>query len=188
MSGLLVTNWWSLVLRGLLGVGIGIMTFVSPAVTLTALVLLFGAYAFVDGVLAVVGAVRAGRSGERWGVLVMEGIFGIAAGVVTLMWPSITATALTLVVAAWALITGVLEIAAAIRLRKEIRGEGLLGLFGVLSIVFGVFMASVPLVGALVIATWVGVYAFVSGVVLIALGFRLRSRIREITVQRPRAA
>ena len=188
MSGLLVTNWWSLVLRGLLGVAIGIVTFISPVVTLTALVFLFGAYAFVDGVLALMGAVRAGRAGESWGVLVLEGIFGIAAGVVALIWPAITVTAVTLVIAAWALITGVLEVAAAIRLRKEIRGEWLLALFGVLSIGFGVLMAMMPLVGALVIATWVGAYAFVSGVVLIALGFRLRSRIRSFTVQRPKAA
>jgi uncharacterized membrane protein HdeD (DUF308 family) len=177
------------VLRGLLGIAIGIVTFVSPVATLAALVMLFGAYAFIDGVLSVVGAVRAGRVGDRWGVLLLEGIAGIAAGVIALLSPALTVTVLVLVIAAWAFVTGVLEVIAAIRLRKEIRGEWLLALFGVMSIIFGLLVASVPLVGALVIATWVGAYAFVSGVILVALGFRLRSRLREIDdVRRPMAA
>ena len=189
MNVLLVHNWWSLVLRGLLGVFIGIVTFMSPVVTLTALVLLFGAYAFIDGVLGVMGAVRAGRSQDRWGVLLLEGIAGIAAGLITLAWPALTATVLALVIGAWALIHGVLEISAAVRLRKEIQGEWLLGLFGVLSIVFGALMVMVPLAGALVIAMWVGAYALVSGVVLIILGFRLRGRLRDISRhERPMAA
>jgi uncharacterized membrane protein HdeD (DUF308 family) len=188
MSVILVSNWWSLVLRGLLGIGIGIITFVSPVSTLTALVLLFGAYAFVDGVLSLMGAVRAARSRDRWGVLLLEGVVGIAAGFVTIVWPAITATALALVIATWAFITGILEISAAIRLRKHIRGEWLLGLFGVVSIIFGVLMATAPLAGSLVIAMWVGAYAFVSGIVLTVLGFRLRGRLHEVEVETRRVA
>ena len=177
MSVILVSNWWSLVLRGLLGIGIGIVTFISPRSTLAALVLLFGAWLFVDGVLAVMGAIRAVRARDSWGVLFLEGIVGIAAGFLTIIWPAITATALALVIAAWAFITGILEISAAIRLRKYIQGEWMLGLFGALSIIFGVLLAMVPLAGSLVIAMWVGAYAFVSGIVLTVLGFRLRGRM-----------
>jgi len=188
MNALLVASWSSLVLRGLLGIAIGIVTFISPGITLTAIVLLFGAYAFVDGVLSVIGAVRSGRARARWGALLLEGIVGIAAGVIALLSPALTATVLVLVIAAWALVTGVLEVVGAIRLRKEIRGEWLLALFGVMSILFGLLIASVPLIGALVIATWVGIYAFVSGVILVALGFRLRSRLRHIDVEHQMAA
>src|SRR5262245_1530310 len=189
MNGLLVTNWWSVVLRGLLGIAIGIVTFSSPVSTLSALVLLFGAYAFIDGVLSVVGAVRTARSGERRGVLLLKGIAGIAAGFIAFTWPALTATVLALVIAGWAIVTGILEIAAAVRLRKEIRGEWLLGLFGVLSIAFGILIAMAPLAGALVVATWVGAYAFVSGIILLMLGFRLRKLMHRASQwEQPKAA
>src|SRR5262245_8496159 len=185
MNGLLVSNWWSVVLRGVLGIAIGIVTFTSPSVTLSALVLLFGAYAFIDGILSIASAFHAT---ERWGVLLLEGIAGIAAGLIAFAWPTLTATVLALVIAGWAIVTGVLEIAAAIRLRKEVHGEWLLALFGVLSIAFGILVAMVPLTGALAIATWVGAYAFVSGIVLVVLGLRLRKVSQSIPWERPRAA
>lgn len=175
MTFALARNWWSLVIRGLLGICVGIVAFVWPGITITALVLLFGAYALIDGIVSITGAVKAVAAHDRWGALLFEGIVGIGAALVTVLWPAITALSLVFVIAAWAIVTGVMEIAAAIRLRKIIPGEWLLILSGIASVVFGVLVAAVPVAGALVIALWFGAYAFVFGVMLVALGFRLRS-------------
>ena len=168
-------NWWVIVLRGLAGMTFGLVTFFAPGISLAALVLVFGAYAFADGVLAIISAIRRERSGDRWWLLLLEGIAGIAAGVVTLLWPGITALVLLYVIAAWALVTGVLEIAAAIRLRKAIKGEWLLILSGILSVALGVMLVLWPGPGALALVIWIGAYAFVFGALLLALGLRLRS-------------
>lgn len=168
-------NWWVVVLRGLAGMTFGLVTFFAPGISLAALVLVFGAYAFADGVLAIISAIRRERPGDRWWLLLLEGIAGIAAGVVTLLWPGITALVLLYVIAAWALVTGVLEIAAAIRLRKAIKGEWLLVLSGILSVALGVMLVLWPGPGALALVIWIGAYAFVFGVLLLALGLRLRS-------------
>jgi uncharacterized membrane protein HdeD (DUF308 family) len=170
----LVRNWWSLVLRGILGIVLGLITFAWPGITLAGIVMLFGAYALIDGIFSIAGAVRAMQAHERWGVLVFEGIVGIGAAIVTIAWPAITAIALVYVIGAWALVTGAFEIAAAVRLRKYITGEWLLVLSGIASMVFGFLMLLVPVAGALVIALWFGAYALVTGVILIALGVRLR--------------
>ena len=175
MRASIAKNWWALVIRGFLGIGLGVITFIWPGITLASLVILFAAYALVDGVMAIVAAVRALESHDRWGALLVEGIAGIAAGVVTIVWPAITALWLIYIIAAWAIITGVLEIVAAVKLRKQIAGEWLLALSGIASLIFGVLIMMAPLAGALVIAIWVGAYAFVFGVLLVALGFRLRS-------------
>jgi uncharacterized membrane protein HdeD (DUF308 family) len=165
----------------LAGILFGIITFISPAISLAALVLVFGAYAFADGVLSIVSAVR--RRGEgRWWMLLLEGLVGIAAGIVTLFWPGITAIALLYVIAAWAIVTGVLELIAAVRLRKEIRGEWLLALGGIASIAFGVLVALFPGPGALALVLWIGAYALVFGVLLVVLSFKLRARGRRTTL------
>jgi uncharacterized membrane protein HdeD (DUF308 family) len=169
----LARNWWAVALRGLAGILFGIITFVSPAISLAALVLLFGAYAFADGVLSVVSAVRR-RGADRWWLLLLQGIVGIAAGVVTWLWPGITAITLLFVIAAWALAGGALQVAAAIRLRKVITGEWLLALSGVLSIALGVLLVAFPGPGALALVIWIGAYAFVFGILLMVLGFKLR--------------
>jgi uncharacterized membrane protein HdeD (DUF308 family) len=170
----LTRNWWVVLLRGLAGIAFGIITFVAPAISLAVLVLLWGAYAFADGVLALVSAIR--RAGEhRWWLLLIEGLIGIGAGVLTLIWPGITAIALLYLIAAWALVTGVLEIAAAIRLRKVLTNEWLLALAGIASLAFGVVLVLFPRAGALAVVLWIGAYAFVFGVLLVALAFRLRS-------------
>src|ERR687895_1313310 len=127
----LTRNWWAIVLRGIAGILFGVITFFAPGISLAALVLLFGAYAFADGVLAIVTAVRR-RGTDRGWLLLLQGLVGIAAGVVTLLWPGITAIALLYVIAAWALVGGALQIAAAIRLRRVISGEWLLALAGLL--------------------------------------------------------
>jgi uncharacterized membrane protein HdeD (DUF308 family) len=175
MPLVLAHNWWSVVIRGVIAVLFGILTLAWPGITVGALVILFGVYALIDGIVNLAGARRASKAHERWGVLVIEGIVGIAAALVTFAWPAITAIVLVYVIAAWAIVTGIFEIMAAIRLRKHISGEWLLALAGVASIVFGVLLMAAPLVGALVIAIWIGVYALIFGAMLVGLGLRLRS-------------
>jgi uncharacterized membrane protein HdeD (DUF308 family) len=174
-------NWWAIALRGLAGILFGIFTFVAPAITLAVLVILFGAYAFADGILAIVSAVRRRGATDRWGMLLLEGLVGVAAGLVTLFWPGITALTLVYVIAFWALLTGLLEIAAAVRLRKVITGEWLLALGGVASLLFGLAIALYPAAGALALVLWIGAYALVFGALLLALSFRLRSYGRHHT-------
>ncbi len=178
---MLVRNWWVVLLRGVAGILFGIFTFVAPGISLAALVLLFGAYAFADGILAIVTAIRRRGETDRWWVLLIEGIVGIGAGLVTLVSPGLTALALLYVIAAWALVTGVFEIAAAIRLRKVITGEWLLALSGVASIALGVLLMSYPGAGALAVIFWIGAYALVAGAALVVLSFRLRARGRSHT-------
>ena len=171
----LVRNWWVVLLRGVAGIIFGLATFFAPGISLVALVLVFGAYAFADGILAIISAIRRRGESDRWWVLLLEGLAGVAAGVITLFWPGITALALLYVIAAWALVTGGLEIAAAIRLRKVITGEWLLVLAGIASIALGILLVLFPGPGALALVFWIGAYALVSGVLFIVLAFRLRS-------------
>jgi uncharacterized membrane protein HdeD (DUF308 family) len=171
----LARNWWVVLLRGIAGIVFGIITFVAPSLSLAALVLLFGAYALVDGLLAAISAIRWRGETDRWWVILLQGLAGIAAGIITFVWPGISALALLYVIAAWAVVTGGLEIGAAIRLRKIIDGEWLLALIGVLSIAVGVLLALFPGAGALALVLWIGAYVAAAGVLLIALAFRLRS-------------
>ena len=122
MAQVLIRNWWAFALRGALGILLGLAAFLFPGITLGALVLLFGAYAVVDGVFAVVAGVRAAEHRERWGALLLEGIAGIAAGVLAFVWPALTALVLLYLIAAWSIIRGALKIVAAIRLRRTIQG------------------------------------------------------------------
>jgi uncharacterized membrane protein HdeD (DUF308 family) len=170
----LAINWWMLTIRGILAILFGVLTFLWPVVTLSVLAIMFGAYALVDGVFAIISAIRGGRGGERWWALLMEGIVGLGAAAVTFVWPGITVLALIFVVAAWAVITGLMEVAAAIQLRKYITGEWLLALAGVASVVFGILLMMWPITGAIVVAWWIGAYAFAFGVLMVALSFRLR--------------
>lgn len=176
-------NWWLVVLRGVLGIAFGIITVVAPAISLTALVLLFGAYAFADGVLAIATAVRRRVTTERWWILLLEGLVGIGAGLVTLFLPGITALVLLYIIAGWAVATGILELVAAVRLRKAIKHEWLLAIGGIASIAFGVLIALFPGAGALALVIWIGAYAFVFGTLLVALGLRLRGLGRSRTAR-----
>jgi uncharacterized membrane protein HdeD (DUF308 family) len=174
-----VQNWWAVVLRGVVGVVFGLTVFMWPGISLAALVLIYGAYAFVDGVFAVVGALRRPSAGHARWVTLLRGALGVGAGVVTVLWPGITALALLYVIAAWAIIGGVLEIMSAVRLRKTISGEWLLALGGVLAIALGVMLMLFPGPGALALVLWVGAFAIVFGIALIALGLRLRAWGRQ---------
>jgi uncharacterized membrane protein HdeD (DUF308 family) len=171
----LARNWWVVLLRGIAGILFGLATFFVPTVSFFALVLLFGAFAFADGVLAIISAIRGGRANDRWWVLLLQGLAGVAAGVIVLLWPEFSALALIYVIGAWALITGGFEIAAAIRLRKVITGEWLLALAGIASVALGILLMLFPGPGALVVTLWIGAYALVSGVLLTFLAFKLRS-------------
>jgi uncharacterized membrane protein HdeD (DUF308 family) len=177
----LTRNWWLLVVRGVAAVLFGLLALIWPDVTLTALVLLFGAYALVDGV-ATIGVALAGRGiagGERvW--LALEGLLGVAAGILTFIWPGITGLVLLWLIAFWALVTGVIEIVAAIRLRRELDNEWLLILGGVASLLFGLVLVFRPGTGALAVAWLIGLYALLFGAVLIALGLRLRGVDRQL--------
>ena len=172
MLHLLARRWWALALRGLFAVIFGLLTFFVPGITLISLVLLFGFYAILDGVFDIVSAMRV--PSHHWALLV-EGIVGIIVGVLTIVWPGITAMALLYLIAVWAIVTGVLEIIAGIRLREIITNEWLLILMGVISVLFGILIIAFPRAGALAIVLWIGTYAFVFGVILIVLAFRLRS-------------
>jgi uncharacterized membrane protein HdeD (DUF308 family) len=171
----LARNWWVVVLRGVAGIVFGLLTFVAPGISIAALVLLFGAYALVDGVLTLVTAIRQHGEADRWWLVVLQGVTGIGVGVLTFLWPGVTALALLYLIAAWSLVTGGLEIAAAIRLRKVITHEWLLILSGILSVALGILLVLFPGPGALALVLWVGAYALVSGILLVVLGVRLRS-------------
>jgi uncharacterized membrane protein HdeD (DUF308 family) len=170
----LAENWWALALRGVAAIIFGVLAIVWPGVTLAALILLFGGYALVEGVLNVVAAVRGRGDDQPWWALLLEGLVSIAAGVVTFAVPGLTALALLYVIAAWAIVTGVLEIVAAIRLRRRITGDAVLALNGVLSIAFGVLTMLVPGAGALSLVWLIGAYAIVFGALLLGLSLQLR--------------
>lgn len=167
--------WWLLVLRGVLAIIFGILALVLPGAAIFALVILFGVYALVDGVMAVIAATRGRDTNQRWWVLLLEGLAGIIAGIIALVWPGITAVALLFVIAFWAIVTGILEIAAAIRLRREINNEWALGLTGALSVILGIVLLVNPGAGALGLIWAIGIYAILFGVLMIYLGIRVRS-------------
>jgi uncharacterized membrane protein HdeD (DUF308 family) len=186
-------NWSALAWRGVAGVVFGMLAFLLPIATVTALVWLFGAYAFFDGVFNLVAVWQQSKKPRHartrpWWSLLIQGIVGVAVGVISFIWPGITAIALVIMVAAWAFVTGVLGIISAVRLRKEIKGEWLLALSGVLSVALGVLLAVAPGPGAVALVWYLGAYAIVSGALLLGLSFRLRSRYEETKAQRAGAA
>jgi uncharacterized membrane protein HdeD (DUF308 family) len=182
---ILSRNWWLVALRGLAAIVFGVLAFVWPAITLWALVLLFGAYMLVDGIFAIVAAVRAAGREARWWLLLIEGVLGVLAGLVAAFWPGLTALALLYFIAAWAIVSGILEIAGAIRLRREIEGEWALGLSGALSLLFGVLLVVIPAPAGLLSLVWlIGAYALAFGVLLLVLAFRLRGTSEMHTPRR----
>lgn len=181
LAAILFRNWWVLLLRGLAAIAFGVLIWFQPGISLAALVLLFGAYAMVDGILGVWTAIAGRTEHEHWWVLLLEGSLGIGVGVLTFFAPGVTALALLFYIAIWAIATGVLEIVAAIRLRKEIEGEWLLILSGLASIVFGVLLVAQPGAGALAVLWLIATYAVVFGVLLVLLALKARSFISQAT-------
>jgi len=171
----LARNWWVVAARGVLGLVIGFIAFFFPGPTLLSLVALFAIYLIIDGVFAIVSAVRAARQQERWGYLTFEGIVGILAGIIALAVPGLTVLVFVGLLAAWAIVSGALELRAAYMLEKE-HGRLWLVLGGIVSIIFGIVLIAAPMFGALVVSWWVGAYATFFGASLLALAFQLRAR------------
>lgn len=169
-------HWWALALRGAVAVLFGIAAFLRPDIALEALILLFGAYALVDGVFSIVGVFGGTRMGTpRW-LLFVEGVVGVLVGLIAFVLPGLTAVALLYLVAAWAVITGVMQAATAIRLRQEIRGEWALIAGGALSVLFGIVLAVLPAVGILSLIWLIGFYAVAFGVLLLITALRVRGQ------------
>jgi uncharacterized membrane protein HdeD (DUF308 family) len=169
----LARNWWLLLLRGVAAVGFGVLAFVWPGLTLLALVFLYGAYALLDGILAIAAAIKGRGTSAPTGWLIFIGLLGIGAGLATFFWPAITALALLVLIAVWSILQGVFTIAGAIRLRREIEGEWLLIVSGLLSVVFGLLVMAHPGAGALALVWIIGAYAVAFGALLIVLSLRL---------------
>lgn len=187
IAQLLSRFWWMILLRGVLAVLFGISAFVWPEMTLVTLTMLFAAYAFVDGIFEILHAISHRKEIENWGLLLLEGGFGIAFGVIAFMAPELTTTVGAVIVAfyiaAWAIVTGAMRIAMAVRLRNEIEGEWLLGLSGAVSILLGLVIMMRPAVGALGLLYFVAAWAILLGVLLIAFAFKARqfaNRAREV--------
>jgi uncharacterized membrane protein HdeD (DUF308 family) len=174
----LAKSWWLVLLRGIAGIVFGILAFTWPGITLAALVLLYGAYALADGIFALATALTGGEKLVPTWWLVLVGLAGIAAGLVTFLWPGLTALILVYFIGAWAIVHGVFEIVGAIKLRKEIEGEWWLVLAGLLSVIFGLVILVAPGPGALGLIWVIGAYSIAFGVMLVALSFRLRSHRR----------
>ena len=165
-------NWWLFGLRGLFAVIFGVLAFIWPGTTITALVLVFGAYAFVDGIFSLVAGFA--DANYRWWIGLLEGVVGLLAGIAAFVWPGITAFAFVYLIAAWALLTGLMEISAAVQLRKEISGEWLLAISGVASVIFGIALAFFPSAGMVTLIWLIGAYALLFGLLTIFLAFKLR--------------
>ncbi len=176
MKQYLAKYWWIFLLRGIFSVIFGVLAFVMPAITLATLVIIWGAYAFTDGIIALWSAASGStHSDDRW-LVGLQGVIGLAAGVITLVMPGATALGLLIAIAAWSLVVGALQIVAAIKLRKEIEGEFWLGLSGLISILFAFFIMARPGEGALAVIWLIGAYALVFGVFLIAFAFRIKGK------------
>lgn len=171
----LAKNWWLLLLRGIASIVFGVLAFAWPGLTLVTLVLFYGAFALVDGVIALVAAFSGGAKPAPTWWLVVVGLLGIAAGIATFLMPGITALLLIIFMGAWALVHGIFEIVGAIQLRKEIDNEWMLILSGIVSVLFGLIVLIAPGAGALGLIWAIAAYSIVFGITFIALALRLKN-------------
>ncbi len=176
MMQIVSRDWQAVALRGVIALVLGCLIIAWPGLTVGVFLLLFGVFAFVDGFFSVFDALARARRRARWLPRMLMGLFGIGVGVVTFVWPDVTATVLVYIIAAWALAMGIFEIVAAIEFRREITGEWLLAVVGILSVLFGLILFVNPVAGALALATLIGIYFIILGVLLLILAFQLRGR------------
>jgi uncharacterized membrane protein HdeD (DUF308 family) len=177
MGSAVVVNWWALAVRGVAGILLGIAAVVWPGITLVVLIALFAVYLLIDGAFAVV----AGARGRSW-LLIVEGVVGIGAAILAVLWPGITALILVYLVAAWAIATGALELGAAYLLRRVVKNEWLLVVGGIVSIVFGILLAFNPAAGLVTIVWLFGAYMLIFGALTLALALRFRSSRATVVV------
>jgi uncharacterized membrane protein HdeD (DUF308 family) len=175
VTGGLRRYWWLFLIRGLFGLALGVVALVFPGATLAVAVIFIGAYLIVDGVVTVAKAIQVFRSDAHWWVLLLEGILSIAVGLAIFAWPGLSILSLAYLVGYWAIISGVLAIVTAVRLRKHVGGEWFYLLFGVVSVIFGGFVLFAPATGLVYLVLMISIYGFVIGVTMIALAFRARS-------------
>ena len=174
MFVILAHNWWMLLLRGITALVFGVLCLAYPGVTLIVMTIMFGVYALLDGILALASSISTARGRPRWWSTFLEGIVGIIFGLVILIWPGITAFGLLYLIGVWAIVTGIFEITAAVRLRQHFTNEWLLIVSGAASVIFGLLILVVPRAGALAVVWWIGTYAIFFGMDFIALALRLR--------------
>lgn len=177
-NAMLAGNWWLVALRGVAAIVFGIVAFIVPGTTMLALVLVFAAYSLVDSIFGVISAIRGARKGERWGLLLVNGLLGIGIGVAAALLPGITVLAFVLMVGAWALLSGGMLFAAAFGLKTS-HGRWLLVLGALLSMLYGLLLFAAPMIGALVLTWWMGAHALVFGAILVVLAFQLRKHRGE---------
>lgn len=187
MSEVLAESWWAVGLRGILGILFGLICLLTPGLAVEVFVILFAAYMLVDGVFAIAAGIKAARNGERWGLLILEGIVDLAAGLVAVLWPAITLVALIWLIAIWAIVTGALMLAGAFSLNLD-HGRWWLALGGIASVIFGILLVIEPLIGAVVLTLWIGAYAIVFGIFLLILAFQLHSKQEERARKAPAGA
>jgi uncharacterized membrane protein HdeD (DUF308 family) len=181
LATILSRRWWTLLLRGLAAILFGVLVWLLPNITLAVLVLSFGAYVLLDGTAGIWIAFAGRKSYEDWWLLLLWGLVGIGVGILTFLSPVVTELALVFFIAVWAIATGILHVVIAIQLRKEIRGEWLLILDGLLSVAFGVFLMVRPEAGALALIWLIGIYAVAFGIVLVILAFKMRSFGKQLS-------
>ncbi len=174
----LAQHWWVLLLRGLLAIAFGLLTYSRPGLTILLLVTFWGVYALIDGIFEVIAGVR-----SKWGSLILLGLVGIAAGIIAILHPGLTAVALLWVLAFWAIVAGVMQISAAIRLRKEVEGEWLWILCGILTVALGVLFIARPGEGILSVTWLIATLAIVWGILLVMLSFRLKSHAGKLVAK-----
>jgi uncharacterized membrane protein HdeD (DUF308 family) len=187
LSEVLADSWWAVGLRGILGILFGLICLLTPGLALEVFVILFAAYMLADGVFAIASGIKAARNGERWGLLILEGMVDLAAGTVAVLWPAITVVALIWIIAIWAIVSGGLMLAAAFTLKLD-HGRWWLALGGIASLIFGILLVIQPLIGAVVLTMWIGAYALVFGIFLLILAFQLHSKKEEREHKAPAAA